>query len=808
MCRWGRGIGHGVVVYQLMRTFISRVLTRVFQNSYGASLYLRYASALDRLPAKIEHQSGTVSARRDIMQGVLNSAVIPFHLNRIWPHWVYRQLNPQSLHYSSNGLPFLAVNATHRNWTTLSFPGVNEQAIVDPTGLLTPIPGSWSMDFWVTQDDRLVAPSKLADVRQELIQNLPMVQTSFSLKESLDVSSVAWFTPDLHLQGYVFNRVTLKNTSSEPLQTSLFFAVRPYNPEGISPVSEITYLSEQGLVVDDRLGIVFDQRPDNVVCLTFADGDVSEHYSEWEMILHAHCGSKMASAFVQYKLSLAPGEEKSFTAKLPTTPIAPLRKFFQKTLKIGQREALLHRIRGLRSMNVEEYRGLFEATWQDCFKSLGQLSLPDKKLESLLTQNLAHLHSFVGEDKVYSQGFSIHEAPIYEKIYLILSLNRCGASAVAQNLLSKLPYFKNHAPIRFLKGEQAGQLLYVLNDTFQYTRDLAFLETHFSHVERMVKKLKSYASKWSLHKGFSDRISRLFRGFTAQEEYMYGYFWAMAGLKSATQIADALHRTDRAAYFHGLYTEMVNALQMLFLFSMGSVSRSTFIPVSTKRLVDSGLVMSLVSVYPLGMMSPHDERVERTLDLLEQFLVNQVLFTSIGHSGFNVFQNCQLAQVYALRQDPTAHHILSWIVTHVSTTGTWPETLHPISFGGSGGDGHSGLACAEFIHLVRNLLVRRDGDVLHFCPFIPPAWIEGEGVVAQQWPTSFGVCSFGMRREGNQVIFRVEPEFSFSPVELRVSLPIPFKEVSVGGQTMSASAMSEQGYIRLEPRAQDVIFVL
>ncbi len=787
-----------------MRSFAQRALLALFKHSYGPSLYIKLANSLYRIPEKVEHHKENTTSLQDVMQGVLNSSIIPFHLNRIWPYWVYRQFNPNSPDYCCSGLPALSINVTHRNWTTLSFPGINEHAVVDPMGLITPLPNSWSVDFWVTHNDTLISPSRLPNVSQSLVHDKPMTFTTVTVADALQASSEAWFVQDMHRQGYVFNRITVSNRSDSPLETSVFVAIRPYNPSGISPISEITYVSSGGFIVDNRLGVVLDEKPDNVVCLTFGDGDVSEHYNEWDMILHSHCTHGLASAFAEYKVHLEPGEERSFVVKMPTTQVAPIKKLLQKTLPTTQKESLNQKITGTRAFDYDEMKTRFVTSWESQFNSLTTLSLPDKTLERLFRQNLAYLQGFVGQDRAYTQTFSLTPAQTHEKVFLLMALNRSGAVDVSESLLLQLPYFKRKASTRHLTGEQAGQLLFAMHDTFLFTHNPAMIQDHFTHLDALVQKLKNDAKKWTPHRSFTDRMSRLLKGYTSQEEYLYSYFWALAGLRSAVEMATIVQEKDKAHHYLTLYQEMNNALNMILLFSMGPSSRSTFIPVSTKRLVDAGLVMSLVSVYPLGMMSHNDERIVRTLDLLDQFMVNKVLFNSIGYSGYTIVQNFQLAQVFALRQDPRAWHILSWVAAHATPTGTWPDAIHPISGGGCGGDGHSGLACAEFIHLIRNLLVTTDGDILNLCPFVPPEWLDGDGITASQLPTPFGRIRFTMKRIESTVVCRIEPDFVHSPLEMRISCPIPYREVVVSGHLIS----EPQPFIRLEARAQDVIFHL
>jgi len=787
-----------------MKRLIQKILIKTFEKCYSPSLYIKLASSLYAIPQKTEHTKDVHSAPRHILQGVLNGAIIPFHLNRIWPHWVYRQFNPKDPFFTTSGLPSLALNVTQRNWTIISTPENNEKATIDPHGLITPMPHSWSLDFWINHNNILISPSQRPDITQHFSSKNGALLTTFQIKEELSIHSEAWFTTDTHQQGYIFNKVSLQNTSTEKIKTSLYFAVRPYNPEGIAPISEICYLTQQGFVIDNRLGVVFDQTPDNVVCLNFEDGNINEEYQKFQMIIQSHCPNHLANAFVEYKLELAPNEKKSYTCKLPTTPISPLKKLFQKTLPKAQIEDLAQKVIGTRNLNYQEKIQETKIKWENQLEKLGTLNLPDTKLETLYKQNIIHLLSAVGKNQRYTLNYNNEETDISQKINLILALNRCGDHEKSEEVLNTALNTHKKKKLNF-KGDDAGKLLYALKDIFLYTHNHSLIKDYFPKIELLVTQIKKYAHQWSPHSTFNDKIAKMLGRYTSQEEYLHQYFWAMSGLKCAAEMADSIQQKEDATTYYTLYENMTNALKMLLLFSMGPNNNTpNFIPISTKRLIDSGLVMTLNAVYPLGMVDSEDEKTSTTLDLLDKYSIDSILFNTVGHAGYNVSQNCQLAQVYVLRKDARAWKILRWIRDHASETGTWPDYIHPYTKGGSAGEGHSLMAGSDFIQLLSSLIVKKDGFSLHFFSFIPPEWLEGNGLSGTQWPTAFGKCDFSLIKKDNEVRFKFTPYFTYTPMELRISIPLAYKNAIINGVVQKH--FSEE--LQLEAKAQEVIFTL
>jgi hypothetical protein len=82
-------------------------------------------------------------------------------------------------------------------------------------------------------------------------------------------------------------------------------------------------------------------------------------------------------------------------------------------------------------------------------------------------------------------------------------------------------------------------------------------------------------------------------------------------------------------------------------------------------------------------------------------------------------------------------------------TFTWPEAIHPQLGGGCMGDGHHGWAAADFLSMVRNLLVRETDDGLALCTLLPDAWV-GQEIEVHDAPTHHGSISFAVRWHGDR----------------------------------------------------------
>ncbi len=155
----------------------------------------------------------------------------------------------------------------------MGLPDVPYYPIVDPRGFVTPQFDGWSLDFWgVTEKGEVLAPSKLAEFEQEL-----SVQTNLRVRSRATWPGAA-----------ILSETEMRLADGQPVccvQVSapaascgfLAVAIRPYNPEGISFVEQIT-LSTDGreVLVNRRHPVRFDRAPQRVVLFRYNDGDVSQ----------------------------------------------------------------------------------------------------------------------------------------------------------------------------------------------------------------------------------------------------------------------------------------------------------------------------------------------------------------------------------------------------------------------------------------------------------------------------------------------------------------------------------------------------
>jgi hypothetical protein len=97
--------------------------------------------------------------------------------------------------------------------------------------------------------------------------------------------------------------------------------------------------------------------------------------------------------------------------------------------------------------------------------------------------------------------------------------------------------------------------------------------------------------------------------------------------------------------------------------------------------------------------------------------------------------------------DARAFDLLRTVAALASSTGQWPEAVHPRTGGGCMGDGQHAWAAAEWVLALRNAFVREEGRGLVIGQGIPLHWLESCSVLTcGPTPTPHGPLTVHIER--------------------------------------------------------------
>ena len=214
-----------------------------------------------------------------IIRGLLNFSVLQMNREWIYPYWVLQQLDPKSVSFVASSQNPLLINTTHRNWTTIGSPTGFHEAIVDPRGLVTPLPREWSVDALMIEHGESFFPSRSSAVNQQLDPNAPSVVTTFDW-HGLRLCSEAFVGTVRGGKDVLFCRSRVQNLSSARRSVQLCIAIRPFGVEGVAPIRNIEFASPRVASIDGITGVVFQREPNSILVGSASLGDTAMSANE------------------------------------------------------------------------------------------------------------------------------------------------------------------------------------------------------------------------------------------------------------------------------------------------------------------------------------------------------------------------------------------------------------------------------------------------------------------------------------------------------------------------------------------------
>ncbi len=681
-------------------------------KAYGIMDPLTFLARLRRFAQPSEVQEPIELLRAGIIfhaRGLINTKAIQHNLDWVWPYWVQKQFNPRDVSFVPRAFSFSHINLTHRNWTGVGRPDVALYPIVDPRGLVTVLHEGWSLDFWILRPDgSLVTPSVHSETEQswDLDDHLAVTTTS---RDSGDVLTSRVFMEREPGSGPV---TKVRVHASGPPGGWLVLALRPYNPEGVQFIERVRYKNEERLLrVNGRTDLYLHPRPEKTVFADYHEGDVCHALQRKAHMEQINCSVGMATG-----AALFPLEQGTAELKIDIPMARELRRGHHKPLP--------------------------REDWKDALAPAASLEVPDPQIDFLYRAALRSL-VLLSAEEIVPGPFTYKRFWFRDACLMLHALLCAGLTDRSERILSTFPgRQKISGFFQSQEGEwdSNGQVLWLA----QRFRELTGRELGEQWTDA-VRKATDWIERKRLTKTENAPHEGLLpAGFSAEhfgpnDYYYWDDFWAQAGLQAGTKILGD-HGQDKAAATCAQRAESLGQAIRNSLDSIARERKQGAVPASPYRRLDSGAIGSLVADYPLGLTGPNDPEIEATAEyLFQNCLLNGGFFQDMIHSGINAYLTLCLAQTLLRRGDGRFQELVRAVADLATSTGQWPEAIHPLTLGGCMGDGHHGWAAAEWVMMIRNMFVREEENTLILGSGIFPEWFEARAPIGfGPTPTPYG----------------------------------------------------------------------
>ena len=668
--------------------------------------------------------------------------------------------------------PGLYPDTLHRRqsyWTVVGLPGDCQESLLDEYGMIEPVAHGSSVMPYLRLNGRLLTPSDVSCVTQELEEAI------------LPMPSVVWHFPELSLsiesliEGTATDSVniacyTLTNSSGRTLSGDFLLAFRPIqvNPVwqhgGLSPVRSMVCVTNAGsmtLQVNDHDQYDALTPPDAAGVCPFDEGDIGEYLRLGvlpPMLQATNSGEYISGAF-SFRLELPPGGQRKILLAMP----------LHDTL-VGLNH-FLHRDTAEPLDPDVAFEGLREQRRREWLARLGRVTvdLPDHNIANFLFAQ-------VGCILLNSDGPALNPGPRnYKRVWMrdgsliCATLLRMGQSEAVRDFVDwyathidsdgLVPPILNNdgSPYRGIgtnnEYDSQGEFIFAVMEYYRFTRDRAFLLQHYDTLLRVMKCMERLRNRTLRSDYFTGDPARArFAGLLPSSISHEGYatpvhcYWddlfALKGWKDGRAAALELGKRDVADWAANQY----DALRGSLLASMEMTIREkeiNFIPGCAER-GDRDPNATSVVFYPC-----EEQDLLPTLLLeatYEQYYEEIVARSKPGWEGVytpyearNLNALVQLGakaraitllQQFMAGRHPQAWNHLAEIVLSNPRLGTYIGDM-PHTWVG-----------ADLVTGIRNMLLYECADRLVLLAGAPESWVtDGSGLRLENMPTYFGAVN-------------------------------------------------------------------
>lgn len=428
---------------------------------------------------------------------------------------------------------------------------------------------------------------------------------------------------------------------------------------------------------------------------------------------------------------------------------------------------------------AESLRTAAETYWKGASLPYDRLQVPDAGVQALLDGSIRNIYQ-AREIKKGLPAFQVGPTCyrglwVVDGSFLMEAVTFLGRADESRSGIRYLLGFqRDDGAFMLINGhwKETGIVLWAVTRHARLTDDKAWLREVWPNVERgfaYIQKMRQTAADDPkapnyrlIPAGFSDG------GLAGQVPEYTNVYWSLAGMNAAVEAARWLGNAEQANRWQREYDDFCAVFRRAAERDLRTDEHGNrYLPI---RMVDTEKVAPqkaqwafLHAVFPGKVFALDDPLVRGNMAMLRGVESERLVFGTgwLSDGIWNYFGSFYGHAWLWLGDGPKAAETLYAFANHASPLLVWREEQMPVGKGdGMCGDMPHNWASAEFIRLVRHLLVVERGQELHLLEGLPPTW-AGPGAVTRvrEVLTEFGPISLELRvaQDGSKATLRLEP---------------------------------------------------
>lgn len=644
---------------------------------------IKYLELADRINLKAE-----IKIPKELLPGAsllvakawANTSVFENAQHLPKPFWAEKQMSPDSEFFEAIGHRLLSMNVTLRNWTMVSIPSYETEAIVDTIGALVPVREMFSLEVWAIKEenDKIIffrphVHGNFFQTRDK--ENYPAIRNIWSFEGG----TISW---EIYTEGDSLGQwacIDVYPELEEENDYKIVLALRPYNYDGITFVNKIKVVGRNVyLNPESRIFLTTDY--DYYLLGEYPFDDPADPYEK--------------------PLKLTENYEYNSEIGLATA------------LFVFSGGAIGARIFMEGNINAEPPNNTFDEYWKETLPTLPIIHIANSDINKVFKATAVDLLMIWDGTSITPGPANYHHFWIRDNAYILPALLQLGRYQEVEAILRTYPkrqtrngYFVSQ------KGEwdANGQAIYTISKYYKHSKDNDFLDQIINSVWKATKWIEDKRNNWIPIS--EEYVGLLPPGFSAEhfggtDSYYWDQFWSLRGILEASYLLEKAGEHEKAElakeWYQNYRNDIIHSLKIV-----EKKLEDKAIPTSPRRKYDSAMIGSVSSLYPLRIFPEKDERITRTLEKIKEVSwYDDLFFQRNGHMALGTYLSLHVAHSHLWRGERSVSiKIWNKLLSYGTPTFTWPEGINPRTKFGGMGDGHHMWAASDVNMFIRDMLV-------------------------------------------------------------------------------------------------------
>ncbi|MBK7632318.1 MAG: discoidin domain-containing protein [Ignavibacteriales bacterium] len=659
-------------------------------------------------------------------------------------------------------------------WTVVGVNNDVQEALINEDGMVEVDKGGFSIEPMFKIDNKLINWSNVTS-NQSLEENyLPIPKVTWN-SDKLSLETQAFVNGEANRSSNLYLKYTITNNSPSPQNGNLFLLIRPLqvNPYyqflnlqgGVGKINSIKE-NDDKIYVNDNKVIIPITKYTSFGTSSFDEGNIVERLRENKFPESKSIAviDNLANGVLKYDFNLKPDEEKIIYLAIPFYD----EKFVTENLTENLVEQKLEETKEFWQLKVNHIK----------------FHLPESadRIVNTYKSNLAYI--LINRDKsgIQPGSRSYERSWIRDGALTSSALLKSGIVDEVKEFINwytanqyengKVPcVVDSRGPDPVPENDSNGELIYLIREYFNFTKDTTFLRSKNENVKRAVKYIESLIAEQSTDhfKNGNDSVRAYYglvtesishEGYSAKPMHSYwDDFFTMKGLKDATEIQRVLGEKEsyerikkvRDTFKKNLYSSLNLAMK---------TRKIDYIP-GCVELGDFDATSTTIALTPCNEFSNLPKpQVYNTFNKYYEFFKNR-RDGKIDWINYTPYENRLIGSFIQLDQPETSHELISFFLNDQRPKGwnhwaevVWKDYRTPKFIG----DMPHTWVGSDFINAIRSMFVYENeaDESLVLASALYQDWIDSPtGMSIENLPTYYGELSYSIIKENEKYIFSI-----------------------------------------------------